>query len=340
VDATFGYGGYTSKILETFPNALVVALDQDPIAIERASFLKTTFGERLKPVLGKFGDIEKLVISQGYQSVDAVVFDVGVSSMQLDDPIRGFSFMKDGPLDMRMPSRGGLEPRCYELPAEAIVNSYSASRLADILYHYGEEKQSRKIAKAIERNRARKPIETTGQLAQIVADTIGQGRFSSGTQLHPATRTFQALRIYVNDEMNQLYSGLQGASNILRLGGLCMVVTFHSLEDRLVKRYFKGELLASKDDESELRNYIKADPGKISKMRRNAFQKEVSEMFEEDDLDEYPFSHDLQSIQGHPPCHFEMLTKRVVKPSQSEIESNPRSRSAKLRPMIKCLAHS
>ncbi|KAJ3328213.1 hypothetical protein HDU91_004169, partial [Kappamyces sp. JEL0680] len=285
VDATFGFGGYSRALLDAFASCKVLAIDQDPVAIERAWKLKESYGDRLVPIQGKFGDVAELVKSHGHSFVDACLFDIGVSSMQLDEAHRGFSFVNDGPLDMRMPSRGNMDASCYELPAHEVVNSYSVDRLADIIYYYGticvlipagEERQSRKIARAIERERTRREIKTTGQLAQLVADTIGYGhRFSPTTALHPATKTFQALRIYVNDEMSQLYQGLQGAASLLRPGGLCLVVTFHSLEDRLAKRFFRGELLpGNRLEDTAIHDFIRADPARYRRMRRTAYEQE------------------------------------------------------------------
>ena len=221
VDATFGNGGYTEAILNS-ADCKVIAIDRDPSVIKRATELKEKYGKRFEFRAGTFGELSSLV----KEDVNGVVFDIGVSSMQLDDGFRGFSFNKEAPLDMRMSLDG--------ISAKDIVNNLSEEELADILYNYGEEKKSRQIAHKIVLYRQTKEIETTTELAEIIYSVLPK-KFG---QIDPATRTFQAIRIAVNDELNQLKNGLEAATKIVKDEGRIVVVTFHSLEDRIVKNFF------------------------------------------------------------------------------------------------------
>ena len=223
VDATFGNGGYSEAILKT-ADCRVIALDRDPTVLPRAEELKAQYGSRFEFRAGCFGDFAGLVS----EKIDGAVFDIGVSSMQLDEAERGFSFSKDAPLDMRMSQSG---PSAADL-----VNSLSESDLADLIYTYGEERRSRAIARRIAETRKKTPIATTRQLAELIY-TVNH-RIPG--QIDPATRTFQALRIAVNDELGELKAGLEGATLRLVSGGRLVVVDFHSLEDRIVKNYFKA----------------------------------------------------------------------------------------------------
>jgi 16S rRNA (cytosine1402-N4)-methyltransferase len=225
-DGTFGAGGYARAILEADPRNKVFAVDRDPDAIAAGSALVGKFKERLTLVPGRFGDLDEIVAAQGLAHVDGIVLDIGVSSMQLDEAERGFSFRHDGPLDMRM-ERDGRS-------AADIVNDASEAELADIFYHYGEERRSRAVARAIIEMRRRHCIETTRQLADLVASHV---RAEPGG-VHPATRVFQALRIAVNDELGELVRALHAAERVLAPGGRLVVVTFHSVEDRIVKQFF------------------------------------------------------------------------------------------------------
>ena len=225
VDATFGAGGHTSAILAT-DGATVHAIDRDPQALAIGAALRDRHGARLHLHHGRFSDMERLLGAAGVERVDGVLMDIGVSSMQLDQAARGFSFLRDGPLDMRM---GGDGPRAAD-----VVNSATEKELADILWRYGEERRARAIARAIVGARRENPIDTTGRLAAIVEEVLGRPR--QGAK-HPATRTFQALRIHVNDELGELAAGLAAAERLLKPGGRLVVITFHSLEDRLVKRF-------------------------------------------------------------------------------------------------------
>ncbi|MDE3079228.1 MAG: 16S rRNA (cytosine(1402)-N(4))-methyltransferase RsmH [Paracoccaceae bacterium] len=223
VDGTFGAGGYARGLLETGADR-VIGIDRDPLALEMAAAWAGDYGDRLKLVQGNFSDLDTLA----GQPVDGVVLDLGVSSMQLDRAERGFSFLRDGPLDMRMSQEG---PSAADL-----VNGASETVLADILYHYGEERASRRIARAIGQARKIAPIVTTLQLAEIVEGCLPRPKPG---QSHPATRSFQALRIAVNAEFDALVAGLEAAERALMPGGRLAVVTFHSLEDRIVKRFFQ-----------------------------------------------------------------------------------------------------
>lgn len=224
VDATFGAGGYTRALLER--GATVIAFDRDPTAIRAGADLATASGGRLTLIEAPFGDMLDALAARGIDAVDAVVFDLGVSSMQLDRPERGFSFRLDGPLDMRMGAEG--------LSAADLLASLPERALADILYAYGEERRSRAIAAAILRRRADSPIATTRELADIVISVLGRGKPG---EAHPATRSFQALRIAVNRELEQVADGLFAAERLLVPGGRLAVVSFHSLEDRIAKTF-------------------------------------------------------------------------------------------------------
>jgi 16S rRNA (cytosine1402-N4)-methyltransferase len=227
VDGTFGAGGYSRAILES-AHCNVVAIDRDPDAIRNGHVLAEEFSGRLTLVEGRFGDMKALLANGGITSVDGVVLDIGVSSMQIDEAERGFSFMRDGPLDMRMAKAGPT--------AADAVNTLAQEQLSRIIYIFGEEPRSRAIAKAIVGARAEAPITTTAELVRAVEKAIGRQRPQD--RIHPATRTFQALRIHVNGELDELVAGLHAAERMLAPGGCLVVVTFHSLEDRIVKRFF------------------------------------------------------------------------------------------------------
>ena len=279
IDGTFGAGGYTRAILEA-ANCKVLALDQDPAAFFAGEALRREFGDRLTLISNSFSRMEREVGKIGLAAVDGVVLDIGVSSMQLDDPERGFSFMRDGPLDMRMSQEGPT--------AAAIVNSVKEEKLADIFYHLGEERRSRAIARAIVNARTSEPFATTKALVEVVERVLGKAH---GNEKHPATRTFQALRIFVNDELGELARGLAAAERILKPGGRLVVVSFHSLEDRIVKRF------------------LTVRSGKNSSPSRHLPE---------------------QSIKSEPPS-FRIVNSRPLTPSKGELEVNPRARSARLR---------
>ncbi|MGE5540335.1 MAG: 16S rRNA (cytosine(1402)-N(4))-methyltransferase RsmH [Gemmatimonas sp.] len=282
VDGTFGAGGYSRAILDSC-DCTVWAIDRDPDAIRRAEALARDYDGRLHPVLGRFGDMDRLLADHGVTAVDGVTLDLGVSSPQLDEADRGFSFRADGPLDMRMEKSGAS--------AADVVNTAEESELADILYVYGEERRARAIARAIGRARAEEPITRTQQLVAVVHRAIGP---RSG-DVDSATRTFQALRIHVNDEMGELERGLAAAERILAPGGRLAVVSFHSLEDRTVKSFLS----------------LRAG----SSARPSRHQPSLS-------------SRGTTRVAAPP---FSLLVRKAVRPSDDECARNPRSRSARLR---------
>ena len=227
VDGTFGAGGYAKALLAAAA-CRVVGIDRDPSAVAAGQAMAQTYGGRLEVLKGRFGDMAALLAGLSIDKVDGVALDLGVSSMQIDRPERGFSFQKDGPLDMRMESAGPT--------AADLVNSLPEAELADILWRFGEERYSRKLARAIVANRRAQPFTTTRQLAELVRRVVPAAKDG----IDPATRTFQGLRIAVNDELGEVERGLAAAEKLLRPGGRLAVVSFHSLEDRLVKDFLKG----------------------------------------------------------------------------------------------------
>ena len=279
VDGTFGAGGYSKAILEA-AECEVFAIDRDPEAVAAGRALAAKFPGRLKLVAGRFGAMDEIVNRQGIEAVDGVALDLGVSSMQLDEPERGFSFLKEGPLDMRMGKEGPS--------ASDIVNELSAGELAEIIGKLGDEGRSRAIAKAIVARRAEAPIETTKELSDIVARVLGRKRDEAK---HPATRTFQALRLYLNDELDELARGLSAAERLLKAGGRLVVVTFHSLEDRIAKRFFASRSTPAPRGSRHL-----------------------------------PETSDAAFAPS-----FRLLNRHPIEPNQSEIRRNPRARSARLR---------
>lgn len=280
VDGTFGAGGYTSAILDAAPDARVIAVDQDPNALAAGQALVAKYAPRLVLSEGRFGELDRIAADAGHPAVDGVVLDIGVSSMQLDEAERGFSFMTDGPLDMRMSQQG---------PSAAdVIRESSEEQLADIFFHLGEERRSRAVARAIGRARASGEITTTRQLADVVQRALGRAK---GDDKHPATRTFQALRIYVNDELGQLMDALAAAERCLKPGGRLVVVTFHSLEDRIVKRYLTD---ASGRNPSGSRHLPPAAGAPAAP-------------------------------------RYQIINQRPLTPSEEEIAANPRARSARLR---------
>jgi 16S rRNA (cytosine1402-N4)-methyltransferase len=275
VDGTFGRGGYTRAILEA-ADCQVYGIDRDPEAVEVGHELESS-NDRFHMVEGEFGSMDTLLAGM---RVDAVALDLGVSSPQLDQADRGFSFAKDGPLDMRMSKQGKT--------ASDLVNSLPEDELADILYTYGEERASRRIARQIIAKRKEAPITTTKQLADIIYSVLPR----TGKGIDPATRTFQALRIKVNDELGELERGLESAERLLTKGGRLAVVSFHSLEDRCVKHFLKSR--CERKSSSGYRH-----------------------------LPDMPVTSFVPT--------FELGSKKAIKPSDDECRSNPRARSAKLR---------
>ena len=284
IDATFGAGGYSRAILDA-ANCKVLALDRDPRAIAGAHALLDVYPDRLTLVEAPFSRTEEVGRSHlPAGQADGIVLDIGVSSMQIDVAERGFSFQQDGPLDMRMSATGRT--------AADVVNETDEDDLANILYDLGEERRSRAIARAIVRQRATAPITTTAQLAALVSRVLGGKR---GDARHPATRTFQALRIYVNDELGELEQALEQAERVLKPGGRLVVVTFHSLEDRIVKRFMIERTGRTPAGSRHL-------PGPTT----GASEKEFTP-------------------------RFRFVNPRPISPDEDEISVNPRARSARLR---------
>jgi 16S rRNA (cytosine1402-N4)-methyltransferase len=234
IDATFGAGGHTQALLDrTAPTGSVLALDLDNSALEAGLRLKQSCGDRLTLVQSNFREIFPVAEKHGFLGVDGILADIGVSSMMLDDPERGFSFMREGALDMRM-------DRSQSLTAAEIVNTFGEKEIADILYKFGEERRSRPVARSIVRSR---PLVSTADLSRAVQRVLGSPHYG---RIHPATRTFQALRIAVNAELENLELFLSSAPRCLRAGGRLAVITFHSLEDRIVKNAFRASSVPGK----------------------------------------------------------------------------------------------
>lgn len=224
VDATLGTGGHAEALLEAGVGR-IVGVDRDPDALAVAGRRLARFGERFRAVRGRFSELSRIAAEAGVRAVEGTLYDLGVSSLHLDRPERGFSYREDGPLDMRMGPEGPS--------ARDVVNRYPEEELARIIYEYGEERLSRRIARAIVRAREREPIETTGELARIVAGAVPRRRGGA----HPARRTFQGVRVEVNRELEELTASLPQAVGLLAPGGRLVVIAYHSLEDRVVKRF-------------------------------------------------------------------------------------------------------
>ncbi|MEM1372032.1 MAG: 16S rRNA (cytosine(1402)-N(4))-methyltransferase RsmH [Pseudomonadota bacterium] len=300
IDATFGAGGYTRAILQS-AECEVVGLDRDPAAEPTAAEVGAKFSPRFHFIGTPFSQLTR-ALEIHPDGFDGVVFDLGVSSMQLDTAARGFSFQADGPLDMRMSARENAaalsnDPDDHDQPSAAtIVNTASLMELRDIIFQLGEEKRARRIAEAIIEQRKVQPITRTLQLAKLVEDTVGR---RSNEPKHPATRTFQALRLHVNDELGELVRSLSATEQCLRPGGRLVVVTFHSLEDRIVKRFLAERSGRSKSVSRHLPTTADLEP------------------------------HQLQGKSNT--FSFELVNQRPLTSSQGEITANPRSRSARLR---------
>ncbi|MFO0996495.1 MAG: 16S rRNA (cytosine(1402)-N(4))-methyltransferase RsmH [Alphaproteobacteria bacterium] len=279
LDGTFGAGGYSRAILDA-ATCTVWAIDRDPEAVARGAAMSAAYGERFHILHGRFSDMARLLAAEGVTAVDGIALDLGVSSPQLDDAARGFSFRFDSPLDMRMESKG-------ETAAEVIARA-SESEIADILYRFGEERHARRIARAVVAARGRAPIERTMQLRDIVRAAVPK---SSAETIDAATRTFQALRIYVNDELAELDHGLAAAESLLAPGGVLVVVSFHSLEDRRVKTFLRSRSGGA----PRASRHLPAEVGRAAAPT------------------------------------FELVTRRAVRPASAEVEQNPRARSARMR---------
>lgn len=228
VDATVGTGGHAEKIVASLgEKGLLIGIDMDEKSLSLARDRLRAYGDRVILKKGNFKDIEEIIKGEGISEVDGVLFDLGLSSYQIEDAGRGFSFSKEGPLDMRFDMEGDIK-------AFDIINSYPENRIREIIKTYGEESRASAIARAIVKRRAVAPIRTTTELSEIIRSVVRKT-----SRIHPATKTFQALRIFVNDELNNLSQGIKGALSILKEGGRICVISFHSLEDRIVKEIFK-----------------------------------------------------------------------------------------------------
>jgi 16S rRNA (cytosine1402-N4)-methyltransferase len=278
VDGTFGGGGYSEALLAAAECA-VIGIDRDPEAIRRGAALKARHGGRLTLIEGRFGEMAEHIQGLGIAAVDGVALDLGVSSPQLDQPERGFSFREDGPLDMRMAASGET--------AADLVNTLPEKELADLIWRYGEERHARRVARAIGETRGTAHITRTTELADLVRRIVPR----SPDGIDPATRTFQALRIAVNDELGELERGLGAAETVLKIGGRLAVVSFHSLEDRAVKTF----LAARSGTGAGVSRHAPADP----KRRLGP--------------------------------SFRLLSRRPIRPSEAELQRNARARSARLR---------
>ncbi len=281
VDATFGGGGYARAILSA-ASCHLYAIDRDLDAMVRAETLARET-RRLTPLLGRFGDMDGLLETAGVTAVDGIVMDIGVSSFQIDEAARGFSFQKDGPLDMRMGASGPT--------AADVVNLMDERDLADVFFRLGEEKQARRIARALIGRRTGQKFATTLDLAQVIESALGGRR---GERIHPATQTFQALRMYVNDELGELARAVSAAERLLKPGGRLVIVSFHSLEDRFVK------------------NWLRDRAGKTAGGSRH-----------------------VPLLKAGPAPVFELASLKALTPSEKEVVSNPRARSAKLRVAVR-----
>ena len=280
VDGTFGAGGYTRALLDA-ANCTVFAIDRDPDAIKGAAPLIERYQGRLHVIQGRFGDLARLLAERGVDAVNGITFDFGVSSMQLDQAARGFSFRFSGPLDMRMEQAG---PSAADL-----VNAMAERPLADLIFTFGEERQARRIARAIVAARDLAPIETTDRQAEIVRRANG-GK-PNPHAIDPATRTFQALRIAVNDELGEIDRGLAAAEQLLAPGGRLAVVSFHSLEDRRVKQFLRDRAGAAPKGSRHLPVVAREETKPV----------------------------------------FRLIAAGGITASDSELAGNPRSRSARLR---------
>ena len=281
VDGTFGAGGYTTAFLEA-ADCTVIAIDQDPAAVGRAKVVRDKYGERFVFARGRFGDAVSLVKQAGFERVDAFVLDVGVSSMQFDQAERGFSFQQDGPLDMRMDTQDN------QVTARSLIAQLPEEELANVIYQYGGERLSRRIARKICLVREEEEIKTTARLSEVINSVVPR---SPKDKINPATKTFQALRIAVNDELGELQRGLEGAEALLNDDGRLVVVAFHSLEDGIVKRF------------------LDVKTGRVVNNSRHVPQAQ------------------LEPVEKT----FMVKKRKAMEADKDELSENPRSRSAKLR---------
>ncbi|XP_058796752.1 probable methyltransferase-like protein 15 homolog [Phymastichus coffea] len=307
IDMTFGSGGHSKKILDTVPDVKIFALDRDPTAMNFAEDLAKKYPGQVFPLLGRFSELPKLLESYHIKenSIDAMLFDFGCSSMQYNTPERGFMISKNGPLDMRMDGN-----RSTNSPTAADVLEKASERdLYHIIKYYGEEKRARKIARALFDARYMfRSLKTTHELAKFIESLFSSeintdqlGRFQ-----HPATKTFQALRIFVNNELNEINHAIVIATKLLKINGRLITISFHSLEDTIVKRHLSGNVSDSVANKLPLRY---ANWGKV-----------------------WQNKEDIEALTSSP---WLMLHKHVLTPSDEEVYANPRSRSAKFRVIAK-----
>ncbi|KAI4504098.1 hypothetical protein M0802_000569 [Mischocyttarus mexicanus] len=308
VDMTFGAGGHCKQILKSAPDVTIFTLDRDPVAHNIAQELSKNYPGQVIPLLGRFSDLSSLLSEHKVEkkSIDGFLFDFGCSSMQFDNAKRGFSLSKDGPLDMRMDGY-----RCPENPTAAdVIEKADEIDLYRILKIYGQEKKAKKIARAlIEARYMFRKLETTKELAELVESTLGEeirkdqlGRFS-----HCATKTFQAFRIFVNNELNEINYGMVLANNYLKVGGCLITISFHSLEDIIIKRHMTGNIADNVANTIPLKYLNRSKSFSIN---------------------------ELQNIITSP---WKMMHKHVLKPSFEEVDENPRARSAKFRAITKVI---
>ncbi|KGL85483.1 putative methyltransferase-like 15, partial [Tinamus guttatus] len=313
LDMTFGAGGHTTALLQKAGDITIYALDRDPTAYQIAQQLSESYPKQIRALLGQFSQAEALLTSAGVEpgTLDGVLLDAGCSSMQFDTPERGFSLQKDGPLDMRMDS-----DRYPDMPTAAdVVNALDQAALASVLRTYGEERHAKQIASAIVQARSVYPITRTQQLASIVAGAFPASALYARKDLlqrptHVATKTFQGLRIFVNDELHELLAGLKTAERFLKSGGRLVALSFHSLEDRIIKRFLYGIDMTEK--------YNLSSRQKI----RQGLKKS-----REEDTEESPTAKSSSK--------WSFIQKKVLTPQAKEIQTNPRGRSAKLRAAVK-----
>ena len=289
LDGTFGGGGHAAALLRA-AHCSVWGVDRDSDAVSRGAELVREYPNRLRVLEGRFSEMASLLADHGVSGIDGVTLDLGISTFQLDDPARGFSFQADGPLDMRM----GQEGRS----AADVVNAEDEVTLRHLISTYGEERHAGRIARAIVSSRANSPIHTTRELADLIVRAMPSGPRRRHGDIHPATRTFQALRICVNDEIEELKRGLVAAERLLNPQGRLAVVSFHSLEDREVKRFLEAR--------------SSSRPG--------------------------PSRHLPQSPEHSAPATFELLFRGVRRPTNNEIAANPRARSARMRAAVRTYA--
>lgn len=307
IDMTFGAGGHTKQLLNSHESIKVFALDRDPVAYELACSMSEQYPGRLIPLLGKFSDLPHLLAAQGVkkQTIDGILFDFGCSSMQFDEADRGFSISKNGPLDMRMNKSGNSD----QITAADVLAKAEEQDLVRILRVYGEEKAAKKIARAIvEARTAFHKIQTTKQLADLVSSCltdVSHRLDKMQRPTHVATKTFQALRIFVNNELNEINYGMILANEYLRAAGRLVAITFHSLEDTIVKRHLNGNVIEGVANPVPLK-YCGHD-----------------------------ITHDKELVESLLSSNWKQLHRHVVLPTEQEVSQNNRSRSAKLRAAIK-----